>query len=392
MTSPSAPQPMPPMPPMPQQRLLGRPAGRLMGLDALRGLAIAGMILANNPGSWAHVLPPLAHAQWHGCTPTDLVFPFFLFAAGAAMAFSLGRDREGRGGDRRTWQRLGRRVLILLGLGLFLNGFPLFDWANLRLPGVLQRIALAYGLAASLVLLTKRRGQAIAAIAVLVGYWIWLVAIPVPGATAAPLTLEGNWVGYLDRAILGAAHLYKGGPFDPEGLLSTLPAAVTTLLGYWAGQWLRDRPGTSRTSLKLLWGGVAGVIVGGLWHFGFPINKALWTSSYVLFSAGWGAIALAAWHEIADVRRVHAVTKPFVVLGMNAIAIFVGSGLLGRVLYRTHIGSGDGAPTTYAWLYQTVFASWAGPWPGSLLFAIAMLSFWWAIAWGLYRKGWFFKV
>ncbi|GAB4347887.1 MAG: DUF5009 domain-containing protein [Cyanophyceae cyanobacterium] len=383
MTSPNVPEPLPAAP----------PTGRLMGLDALRGVAIAGMVLANNPGSWSHVLPPLAHAEWHGCTPTDLVFPFFLFAAGAAMAFSLRRDRLNPQANRRDlWLRLGRRVLILLGLGLFLNGFPAFDWANWRFPGVLQRIALAYGLTATLVLWTKRRGQVIAAIAVLLGYWIWLVAIPVPGAPGDPLSPEGNWVGYLDRAILGAAHLYKGGPFDPEGLLSTLPAAVTTLFGYWAGEWLRDRRATPRTSLALIWTGCAGIALGSLWHWGFPINKPLWTSSYVLFSAGWGAIALGLWHELADVRRRTTLTKPFVILGMNAIAIFVGSGLLGRILHRTHIGDGDGAPTTYTWLYQTFFASWAGPWPGSLLFAIAMLSLWWAIAWGLHRRRWFFKV
>ncbi|NEO26542.1 MAG: DUF1624 domain-containing protein, partial [Kamptonema sp. SIO4C4] len=379
---------------------------RFVSLDVFRGLAIASMILVNNPGSWSHVYPPLLHAEWHGFTPTDWVFPAFLFVSGATMAFSLRKylqNRRPSQGDRRdaadegqttvqgdgkptkqAYIRIIRRCVVLFLLGVFLNGSsivmellfnpsPENDWMTLfteiRIMGVLQRIAVAYFLAAMAVLhCSKRQLWGVLAV-LLLGYWGAMMLIPVPGFGAGDLSPEGNLAAYCDRMILGTQHLYRP-TFDPEGLFSTLPAVGTVLLGYFTGDWLREQPKETSTTLGLVAFGLMGLIVGALWGLLFPINKQLWTSSYVLYSAGWSWLMLALGYEFIEVRNIRRWSFPLQIMGLNAIFVFVASGLVVRVLYKTSIGTGDDAPSTYTWLYQTLFEPWAGSLNGSLLFAI----------------------
>jgi predicted acyltransferase len=376
---------------------------RLKSLDVFRGIAIASMILVNNPGSWGYIYPPLKHAEWHGCTPTDLIFPFFLFIVGAAMPFSLSKYTKENRPAKAVYWRIGRRALILFGLGLFLalfsltldfwlNGAPADSFAKIRIMGVLQRISLAYLISAIAVLNLERRGLWILATILLIGYWGAMQLIPVPGYGAGNLTPEGNLVGYIDRVILGQQHLLGGKLFDPEGLFSTLPAVVTVLMGYFTGEWLRFQPRQSRTSINLAIFGMICVLVGHLWGFLFPINKQLWTSSYVIFTAGFALLLLAACYELIEVRGLQRLGFPLEVMGLNAIFAFVGSGVVARILTKTHVGTANDAPTTYKWIYEHLFKPWAGTLNGSLLFAIATVCFWWLILYLMYRRSWYFKI
>lgn len=370
---------------------------RLISLDVFRGIAIASMILVNNPGSWSHVYPPLLHAEWHGFTPTDLVFPAFLFIAGTAMAFSLRKYIEPKKENSQqitsqVYWRIARRCGLLFLLGLLLNGFPTYNLPELRIMGVLQRIAVAYFCGAMAVLHLSRKQLWGLSIFILVGYWLLMAFIPVPGIGAGELTPGGDFAAYLDRLILGTQHLYKQRAFDPEGLFSTLPAVVTVLCGYFAGDWLRSQPQKSSTSLGLVAFGASGLLLGSFWGTFFPINKQLWTSSYVLYSAGWSFLLLALCYELIEIRKIKRWGFPFQVMGLNAIFVFVASGFVVRILYRTKVGTGEDAPSTYTWLYQTLFQSWAGDLNGSLLFAIASVLFWWIILYFMYRKRWFIKI
>jgi predicted acyltransferase len=412
---------------------------RLKSLDVFRGIAIASMILANNPGSWKHIYWPLEHAEWHGCTPTDLIFPFFLFIVGTAMSFSLSKytqtvkqtktissnftekservksDRTSTVSsisslpnplphlpDSQIYGRILRRASILFLLGLllntssialdvFLNNAPIENFAKIRIMGVLQRISLAYLISAIAAINLTPRSLKILAIGLLFGYWGALTLIPVPGYGFGNLTPEGNLVGYIDRLILGSQHLYKGGPFDPEGLLSTLPAVVTVLSGYFTGECLRVQQIKTRTSINLAICGISCVLIGNLWEFIFPINKQLWTSSYVLFTAGWALLLLAACYETIEVRGWKW-GKPFEIMGLNAIFLFVASGIVARILLKTRIGTGENATTTYNWIYENWFVPSAGLLNGSLAFAVTAVLFWWLILYGMYRRGWVIKI
>jgi len=403
---------------------------RLKSLDVFRGIAIASMILVNNPGSWEQVYPPLEHAEWHGCTPTDLVFPFFLFIVGCAMSFSLSKytqtakksgaaksqlleTEEQKNADKKPascfllpvsniYWRIARRAAILFILGLLLNtssialdvllnSAPVENFGKIRIMGVLQRIGLAYFISAIAILNLSPRNQKLLAVAVLLGYWGALTVFAVGGYTAGPLTPEGNLGGYVDRLILGSQHLYKGGPFDPEGLLSTLPAVVTVLTGYFTGEWLRVQQIKTRTSINLAICGLSCVVIGHLWGFSFPINKQLWTSSYVVFTAGWALLLLAACYETIE-GRGWKWGRPFEIMGLNAIFLFVASGIVARILLKTHIGTGANSSTTYTWIYDNWFVPWAGPLNGSLAFAVTAVLFWWLILYGMYRCGWAIKI
>ncbi|KYC36796.1 heparan-alpha-glucosaminide N-acetyltransferase [Scytonema hofmannii PCC 7110] len=376
---------------------------RLTSLDVFRGITIAGMILVNMASlAEPNVYAPLLHAPWHGCTPTDLVFPFFLFIVGVAMAFSLSKYTEKNKPDASVYWRILRRTAILFALGLLLNGFWnkglwTFDLSTIRIMGVLQRISLSYLLASLAVLNLPRKGQWILAGVLLLGYWLTMMYVPVPGYGAGVLTRFGNFGAYVDRLIIPAAHLYKGDGFnnlgDPEGLFSTIPAVVSVLIGYFTGQWIRNKKYThSETSMDLVLFGLSCLVIGGIWDLAFPMNKKLWTSSYVIFTSGWALLLLAACYELIEVRRIRRWSKPFEVMGLNAIAIFVASILLIKILVRTKIGSGEKALSTYEWIYQNLFASWTGTVNGSLLFAIVTVLLWLAVAYGMYRQRWFVKV
>jgi predicted acyltransferase len=364
------------------------PIGRLLSLDAFRGLAIAGMILVNNPGSWTHVYAPLRHAEWHGWTPTDLVFPFFLFIVGVAIPFSFGK-RLDRGDSRGGLVRhILRRSAILFGLGLFLAAFPRFDLANLRIMGVLQRIGLVYLVAAPTFLFLGRRARVNLSVVLLLGYWALLTLVPVPDYGPGDLSPDGNLGAYLDRMLMDG-RLWQG-TWDPEGLLSTLPAIVTTLLGIFTGEWLREDRQPMTKVAGLLGAGVLGVAAGLVWDPVFPINKNLWTSSYALFTAGLGLLLLGLFFWIMEVKKAEKWAQPFVVYGMNAIAVYLASGLMARLLGIIRIG--DEEVSLKGWIYEHVFEAWAGPLNGSLFFALSYVGFWLAIMWILYRRRIFIKI
>ena len=333
--------------------------GRLVSLDVFRGLTIAGMILVNNPGSWSAVYGPLTHADWHGWTPTDLIFPFFLVAVGVSIALAvaprLERDAP-RGG---LVARIIGRSAILVALGLFLAGFPSFDLATIRIPGVLQRIAVCYLAAALLFLVTWRRHQAAVTTAVLAillfGYWALMVRVPVPGFGAGDLGKEGNLAAYLDRAVLGP-HIWRAAKvYDPEGILGTLPAVATTLAGVLTGLWLRaSRPLVTKAA-GMAGVGVGAVVLGLAWGRWFPINKALWTSPYVVFTAGAALLILAACFWLVEIRQWRRWATPFVVFGTNAIAAFVLSTFVARLLTLITVTAAAGVPVSlHRWIYSTL--------------------------------------
>ena len=367
--------------------------GRIASLDAFRGLAIAGMILVNNPGSWAHVYPPLLHAPWHGWTPTDLVFPFFLFIVGVAIPLAFGSRRERGSSDGELLAHATRRALVLVGLGLFMAAVPRFDWATLRIPGVLQRIGVVY-LASALAWLWLGRSARVAlTVLILTGYQAVMTLWPVPGGVAGDLSPEGNLAAWVDRALLDGHLWSQTRTWDPEGILSTVPAVGTCLMGTLCGESLRGRRATAALSRALLLWGMAGVGVGWMWGRWFPINKNLWTSSYVVFTAGIALVVLAALHHRMDVQGRGRALHPLVVYGRNALAVFVASGLLAKTFILTRIPDGEGVSVSlYTWLYERMYLPWLDPIDASLAFAVSAVLLWGAVSWGLDRHRIYIKV
>lgn len=364
---------------------------RLVSLDAFRGVTIAGMLLVNNPGSWSTIHPPLRHAPWHGWTPTDLIFPFFLFIVGVAMTFSFAARVE-RGDDRRALMlNAARRAAILFGLGLVLHGFPNYlDLGGLRIPGVLQRIALAYLAASAIVLYLGRNAQLIATTLLLLGYWTAIMLVPVPGGSAGVLEPGLDLGAYIDRAVFGTEHLWsQSRTWDPEGLFSTLPAVATVLLGVFSGSWLRSDSTSTTKAVGLFIAGAVGIVIGLLWHPLFPINKNLWTSSYVVFAGGMACLLLAACYWLIDVKEYRTWAKPFVIFGVNAIAAFFLSGLFARLL--TMIPA-PGGTTLKGWIYQSIFTPLLSPVNASLAYAITFVLLWLGIMAVFYRRRIFIKV
>jgi predicted acyltransferase len=369
------------------------PGRRLEALDVFRGATIAGMIVVNNPGTWAHAYPPLLHAEWHGWTFTDTIFPFFLFIVGVSIAISFAR-RVADGASRRTLtlhtlRRAG--ILFALGLGLNLLSYAVFSRETLRIPGVLQRIALCFLLAGLLFLWLGWRGAAAAAAILLLGYWAVMRLVPVPGYGAGRLDVQGNLAAHLDRVLLGS-HTWKPG-WDPEGPLSTLPAVATTLLGVIAGEWLRSEIPMRRKIAGLAAAGAAAAVIGYVWGRVFPINKNIWTSSYSVFMAGLAALTLAACLAIIDRTGWKGWTAPFRWLGRNPIAAFAVSTAATIVLLAVPVGGPDGKPRSlYSAIYRTVFDRFADPRLGSFLFALAYLGLWLAVFGLLDRKKIYLKI
>ncbi len=369
----------------------GVTAGRLHSLDVFRGITIAAMLLVNNPGSWAAVYPPLLHAEWHGWTPTDLIFPFFLFIVGVSMAFSFPRAVE-RGATRGEVMRKATiRSAKLIALGLVLHAFPWWelDLATLRIPGVLQRIGLAFFLASAIVLWTTRRGRAWAVGGILAGYWAALTLIPVPGSGAGALEPGRDLGAYLDRTVFGTAHLWaQARTWDPEGLLSTIPAVATVLIGCFAGDWLRSQRSAADKVRGMLTAGGLAIAAGLLWGIVFPINKPLWTSSYVVFTGGAALVALGLCYLSLDVKGHRRWGRPFYLFGINAIAAFFLSSLFARIIGT----SWGGSASPKAVVYEALFASWLGPQNASLAFALTFVLFWTGVMWVFDRAGVYWKV
>jgi predicted acyltransferase len=360
---------------------------RLGSLDVFRGATIAAMILVNNAGDWSKTYSPLLHAEWHGWTPTDLIFPFFLFAVGVAIPYSFaGRlQRSGGGLGPLHWQ-IVRRSLILFALGLFLSWFPFYtvDWSAARIPGVLQRIAVVYLVAAFAWLHLGARSRALLALFLLVGYWGAMVWIPVPGYGAGDLSPQGNLEAWIDHRLLGSHTWRKApGPGDPEGILSTAPAIVTALAGLFAGDWLRS-PRTRGEKLRglLLWGGAA-TVAGLALDPWFPINKNLWTSTYVLFTAGLALLLSAASYYLVDMKGQTGWTRFFAIFGTNAIFAYFGSSLMAKILIISGWQQG---------LYRCLFDSWLPDYVASLAWALAFVAIWWGLTALLYRQRIFIKI
>jgi predicted acyltransferase len=387
-------------------------APRIVSLDVFRGLTIAGMILVNNPGSWSRVYWPLEHAPWHGWTPTDLIFPFFLFIVGVAMTFSFASRAE-RGVTRASLAgHVLRRSAIIFALGLFLNGFPYFRLATLRIPGVLQRIAVCYLFAGLIVLAAgRRRGGAErrerasapvlwVVVLLLVGYWALMSFAPVPGYGVGRLDPDGNLAAYLDRRFM-SGHLWsQSRTWDPEGILSTLPAIATTLIGALVGEWLRSKRAPRLKAAGLLAMGAAGLVLGELLHPFFPINKNLWTSTYVIFTGGFAMVLLGLCYWLVDIQGYRRWAAPFLVFGTNSIAAFTLSTWLAKCsivfkVMRPGSPAGIGTSRLVTWhgyVYNRFFAPLASPANASLLFALAYVLLWLGLMWPLYRRRIFIKI
>lgn len=366
---------------------------RLVSLDVFRGLTIAGMVLVNNPGSWSHVYWPLAHANWHGWTPTDLIFPFFLFIVGVAITLALGPRVERGGSTRELYLKIIKRALIIFALGLFLAGFPYFDLGTIRIPGVLQRIAVCYLVASIIFLKTDVRKQIIITSGLLIIYWLVMTFVPAPGFKVGDFSREGSIASFIDRKLLGNHIWSQGKVYDPEGLLSTIPAIATTLLGVLVGHLLRSNKKQYEKVALMFIAGMCCIVVGWLWNLFFPINKSLWTSSYVLFTGGLAMQLLAFCYWLVDMKQYRRWAKPFVVFGVNAIALFVGTGLMAKLMGLIKVPRPDGTGVALkTWIYDNLFLSWAPPFQASLLFAIAFILVWLGLMWVLYRRKIFIKI
>jgi len=385
------------------------PAGaRLVSLDAFRGFTIAAMMLVNNPGDWDHVYRQLDHAQWNGWTFTDWIFPFFLFTCGTAMALSIER-RLGEGSARMTLLRqFALRAAIIFAIGLTLNFIPAFDLSTLRIPGVLQRIALCILLAAPIVLSSPREHwiRLLAwIVALLAAYSLLQLAVPVPGfdgKVAAGVLEPGRDAGaFVDRFLLGGHLWATARTWDPEGLVSTLPAVATLLFGVLAGYWLLASEASAGKAIAMLVAGLASLAAGSVLDTALmPINKSLWTPSYCVFMNGWALLLFAAFYWLIDgngsaVVRAQARRwlMPLSIYGMNALFLFALSGLVGRLLNAGRIARGDGtAVSLKTWLYAPLAALPIDPLLSSVIFAIAFDLAMFAVAWWMWKKRWFIKV
>lgn len=366
-------------------------AERLNSLDVFRGLTMAAMVIVNNPGDWGNVYAPLLHAPWHGLTPTDLIFPFFLFIVGVSITLAKRSSA--------SIATILRRAALIFGLGMLLALYPRFDVTTVRIPGVLQRIAICY-----LVVALFHRGVAqasrpantrsiffaiTAAAVLLLGYWALIFR---------DLTPDGNLGAAIDRAIFGN-HLWRQSKtWDPEGLLSTVPAIATTLTGLAAG-YLITSDRTMRDKLRpLATASMAALAIGYAWSFVFPLNKSLWTSSYVLVTSGYAGLLLLGLHWALDGAGWRGpsglrFSKPFVILGRNALLLFVVSGFLAKTLGLIRVDNGQGGTLALGrWIYLAWFAPFAAPKNASLMFALANLALLFVLLWWLHRRRWYFKV
>ncbi len=356
---------------------------RYLALDAFRGITIALMILVNTPGSWGHVYTPLLHAEWHGATPTDLVFPFFLFIIGSAMFFSFKKSDFSAAPEQ--FVRIIKRGFIMFFIGFMLNiipfNTPVEEW---RIMGVLQRIGIAYAIAASLVLLLNRRGIFIVSAVILLAYWVILLSVGEVG-----LTIEGNIIRQLDLSILGANHMYsmRGVSFEPEGLLSTIPAVVNMLLGFELTRYLTSIKDKNASVIKLIIIGGLAIGFGALWSVFLPINKSLWTSSYVIYTTGFACLLLAAFVWLIDIKGQEKLVSPLLVYGTNPLFVYVLSFLFVTVYLTIPVGDSS----LYGWLYQQ-FTLFANPILASFLFAFSHVVLFWFVSLKLYQRKIFIKI
>jgi predicted acyltransferase len=370
-------------------------AERLLSLDVFRGITIVAMILVNNQGDWNHVYPVLDHALWHGFTPTDAIFPFFLFMVGVTTTISLNRRKLN--GDYKT-KLLGKiffRSFLLVALGIIKDNYPFYSLSNLQFLGVLQRIGLVYFFTSLIFLKTSYRSQLILNIVLLIGYWGLMTLIPVPGVGYPNLEVNTNLAAYLDRLLL-AGHLYvKTVTWDPSGLLSTLPAISSALFGVHLGHWMLTKKDEKEKTIGMFIAGNILIVLGLIWDSAFPINKNLWTSSYVIYSTGLALNCFALCYWIVDIKKYCWWTKPFLIYGMNALFVYFISGIFGRTIKKLIFisVSNEKSLNLKDYLFQTfVNPHFTSPYNASVVWALLMIAFWFFILWVLYRKNIFIKV
>lgn len=368
---------------------------RLVSLDVFRGLTMAAMVIVNNPGDWGAVYWPLDHAAWNGWTPTDLIFPFFVFIVGVSITLSR---------KSASWGSILRRGALIIAIGWFLALYPRFDIHRFRIPGVLPRIGVCYILAAALFKLTARAGRrrqgvlmVVTALLLCAGYWFVMTQVPNPVGVRGDLTPEGNWGAYIDRALFGAHLWVTSKTWDPEGLLSTVPAVASAVLGIAGGLWLGSDISPQRKVINLAAAGVAAIAIGYAWNPFFPINKNLWTSSYVFFTAGMAAVLLALLHAAIDSgdppRPRSWPVRMSVILGTNAITLFAVSALLVKTMNLIKITQADGQVVAISrWLYTHAFAPFAPPKIASLGYAIANLVVLFTLLAWMHRRRLFLRV
>lgn len=374
------------------------PSERLLCLDIYRGLAVAGMILVDNPGSDDLAYGPIKHADWNGWTSADFIFPSFLFLVGISMVYSFA-PRIQRGESRKQiLLRALKRSLILIAIGLFVNASPIIglDLHAWRFEGVTQRIALCYFAASILVLWSSRRGMWIAMCACLLGYWALLRFVPVPGLGVPGHSIpfmdpDRNLAAWLDRKLF-MGHLYNGSR-DPEGILSTIPAIATTLMGVLTGYWLRSERSSGAKAIRMLCAGILGLVAGEIWNFWFPINKNLWTSSFVLFSGGFALVFLSFLYWTLEIKKWRgAWTMPILVFGTNAIAGFVADSFVYGPGYSFTVRSPSGPVTWHDAAQAKLVSLSASAANASLIYSLAAVLFCWILLWFLWRKQIFLKV
>jgi predicted acyltransferase len=448
---------------------------RLISLDVFRGMTIAGMVLVNNPGTWSAIYGPLKHAEWHGITPTDYIFPFFLFIVGVAIPIALSK-RIAEGITRSVYTKIFTRAAAIFATGLAMSAVPLFvmgettipwpmKWiaalsiiaalffllvrkfklafaligvwafivvgsyfggytivpyniAQMRIPGVLQRIAVCYLVVSIIFLHTNWKQQTAIGIGLLLIYWLLMTAVPVPGCEITTVDDKAcNLAAWFDRTILTENHIWRAGKvFDPEGILSTIPAIVTTISGVLTGSWLTRKPkgesikenadqveGQSArdldtqqsplaTATGLFFMGTVLLGLGWSWSLLFPLNKSLWTSSYVVYTSGLALLTLGFCYYVIDIKGYKRWAKPFVVFGVNALALFVFSGILARLMGMIRIPAADDKTISLQqWIFNNLFLSWAEPVNASLAYAVTYILFWLFLMWLLYRRRIFIK-
>ena len=434
-------------------------------------MTIAGMVLVNNPGTWSAIYGPLEHAPWHGITPTDYIFPFFLFIVGVAIPIAL-KKRMQTGVSRDVYMKIAQRAAKIFALGILMSMIPFFqfndstgipyaikillvlsfsaalllyllekktaaaitaalsalivlglylsgaeivwyNFAGMRIPGVLQRIAVCYLITALIYLHTNWKQQTMIAVGLLLLYWILMTMIPVPGCDVTAIDDKAcNLAAWLDRTILTEAHMWRAAKvFDPEGILSTIPAVVTTLSGVLTGSWIirtsrnrtvggdgeseiRDSQSAIETVAGLFFFGTTLLAIGWTWSLVFPLNKSLWTSSYVVYTSGLALLTLAFCYWLIDIKGYQRWARPFVIFGVNALALFVFSGIMARLLGMVRVGGpeeGKDIPLQQ-WVFNHAFLTWASPINASLDFAVCFILLWLFLMWLLYRKRIFIKV
>ena len=368
---------------------------RFIALDIFRGATMALMVIVNTPGTWAYVYSPFRHAQWHGCTLTDLVFPFFLFIIGVSMRFSFDKYDICKYGP--LFNKIIFRTITIFIIGLLLNAFPFirqdWDWSSFRILGVLQRIALAYFFASFIVLRFDVKGIVNISFILLFGYWITLMVYGWYSGQD-PYALKTNLILVVDQFLLGASHLYGGTgiQFDPEGLLSTIPSVVTVLIGFLVGTMIKTTNDHEDNAQRMAVLGSLLIIIGWLWGFIFPINKQLWTSSYVLYTGGVAIILLAGLIWLVDIKKINWWTKPFVILGSNAIFLYALSSIWVKILLKISFELEGKMISGYSYFYKTIFQPLAGNINGSLLFAFFHVVIFLLILTWMYRKKIYIKI